>query len=59
MTHTRTKLTSRGKDSVPATARRMVHEVLFPEGVAPATLRTLNDLKQGIRQRMKRRHAGG
>ena len=36
-----------------------VHQALFPEGppvMAPA--RSLTELKQGIRQRMQRRHAG-
>lgn len=36
-----------------------VHKALFPEA-APATVtaKTLAELKQGVRTRMKRRHAG-
>ena len=35
-----------------------VHEALFPEGGAPASVKTLGELKQGIRQHMQRRRAG-
>jgi hypothetical protein len=36
-----------------------VHRVLFPEQTAgPVPAKTLAELKQGIRQRMRRRHAG-
>ncbi|QNK72201.1 AbrB/MazE/SpoVT family DNA-binding domain-containing protein [Variovorax sp. PAMC28562] len=35
-----------------------VHDALFPEGATPVQVKSLDDLKQGIRQRMKRRHAG-
>ena len=38
---------------------RAVHDALFPEGSAPAAPKSLDELKQGIRQRMKRKHAGG
>ena len=34
-----------------------IHGVLFPEGGADATAKSLTDLKQGIRERMKHRHA--
>ena len=37
-----------------------VHQALFPESppdIGPA--KTLGELKQGIRQHMRRRHAGG
>jgi antitoxin PrlF len=34
-----------------------VHQALFPDGTSPA--KTSADIKQGIRQHMKRRHAGG
>ena len=37
-----------------------VHRALFGEAAAaPAPAKTLAELKQGIRQRMQRRHAGG
>lgn len=35
-----------------------VHDALFPEGAAVPAPKSLDELKQGIRQRMKRRHAG-
>ena len=36
-----------------------VHEALFPDGGPPTGRpKTLADLKQGVRQRMQRRHAG-
>lgn len=35
-----------------------VHAALFPEGSATPLPKSLDELKQGIRQRMKRRHAG-
>ena len=35
-----------------------VHDALFPEGAAPVQAKSLGDLKQGIRHRMKRLHAG-
>lgn len=36
-----------------------VHEALFPDGGVPTGRpKTLADLKQGVRQRMQRRHAG-
>lgn len=34
-----------------------VHDALFPEGVAAPAPKSLDELKDGIRQRMKRRHA--
>jgi AbrB family looped-hinge helix DNA binding protein len=37
----------------------VVHRALFSEpAAAPAPAKTLAELKQGIRQRMQRRHAG-
>ena len=38
-----------------------VHQVLFSDGPPPGTgpAKTLGELKQGIRERMRRRHAGG
>lgn len=37
-----------------------VHQVLFSEGPLPGTgpAKTLGELKQGIREQMRRRHAG-
>jgi AbrB family looped-hinge helix DNA binding protein len=35
-----------------------VHQALFPEGTTPAPAKTLDELKQGIRQHMQRRYAG-
>ena len=35
-----------------------VHQALFPQGHTPAPAKTLEDLKQGIRQHMQQRHAG-
>lgn len=34
-----------------------VHDALFPEAAAAPTPKSLDELKEGIRQRMKRRHA--
>jgi AbrB family looped-hinge helix DNA binding protein len=36
-----------------------VHQALFPQGSATAPAKTLDELKQGIRQHMHLRHAGG
>ena len=36
-----------------------IHEALFSAGDSSAPGKTLAELKQGIRQHMRRRHAGG
>lgn len=37
-----------------------VHQALFPDGPpGNVPVKTLSELKQGIRQKMQRRHAGG
>ena len=35
-----------------------IHQALFPDAAAPAPAKTLEEMKQGIRQHMQRRHAG-
>jgi len=35
-----------------------VHQALFPEAASAGPARTLAELKQGIREHVKRRHAG-
>jgi len=36
-----------------------VHQALFPEAGSVGPVKTLDELKQGIREHVKRRHAGG
>lgn len=52
----------RGRIVVKRAARHSsqdVRDALFPPREAPTEPKSLDDLKQGIRQHMRRRHAGG
>jgi hypothetical protein len=73
MQKAQSKITSHGQVSVPGSVRNFllveratrhstqeVHAALFPENPPnPGPAKTLVELKQGIRQQMRRRHAGG